>query len=142
MQEGTLLRLLIRALQAGAQIANELLLQTGIACLGNVVMPQVEEGIPLVMPSAVRSHPWGDRLSSAIFNRLREVDRIVGGVIQLHRTQFHVIYPVILLIDVGRLDGGRLANARFAHTRFVSGSGFPTNLSCEVGIKIFQYPCA
>ena len=91
------------------------------------------------MTGTVGSHPRGDGLPSAIFHGLRQVLSISGRMIELHSSQFHVVHPVVLLVDVGRLDRGGLADTRLTHTCFIGGCGLCANLCSKVGIEGFQH---
>ena len=62
-------------------------------------------------------------------------------MVKFDSTQFHVIDPVILLIDVGRDDAHRLGIARIIDAHLEGVGGLGCNLGCKLGIIGLQHLC-
>ena len=105
-------------------------------------MAHVHERIPLVMTGTVGTHPRRNGFATAIFHCLRQILLVACSMKQFNRSQFHVIDPVVLLVDVGRNDAHRLGIAWLVNAHLVGISGLATNLGGKIGVIGCQNLCS
>src|SRR5512140_3047473 len=101
-------------------------------------MPEIYERIPLVVPRSFSPHPWNDRLCSSELNGIRAVDGISRQAIQLRRREFHIVDPVVLLIEIGSAARRGLADTRVAIPCCVCIDRLRPKLSRQGGIDPLQ----
>ena len=101
MQERVLNSFFVCTLNAGTHIAGEFFADTLIIHGSQMVVSHIHKRIPLIMAGAVGAHPRSDRLAASVFEGLRQIFGITGSFVQLHGSEFHVVYPVVFFVDVG-----------------------------------------
>ena len=102
-------------------------------------MPHIHERIPLVVTGAVRSHPRSHDFLAAIFDCIREVFAVSGPAVKFEGGKFHVVRPVLLLIDVWRENRGCLAATRLGNSGIVGSLSLCTDLRRQFRVERCQY---
>ena len=102
-------------------------------------MSHVHERIPLVMTGTVGSHPGRDGFTATIFHSLRQVLRVTCRVVEFNGAQFHVIHPIVFLIDIGRNDAYSLGVAGLVNTHLIGIGGLSADFGCKLRIVRSQH---
>ena len=145
-QEGVarLLGAHIDTLDARLDVADEFVPQAVVAAVGllsQAHVPHVHEGVPLVVAGTVGAHPGCDGLATAIFHCLGQVFRVACGVVEFDGAQFHVIDPVVLLVDVGRHHAHCLGIAGLVDAHLIGIGGLGGDFGGKLGIVGCQHLC-
>ena len=124
-------------------VADKLGLKALIAAslLCDTHVTHVHERVPLVVAGTVGSHPWSNRFTTAIFHRLGEIVGVTSGVVEFDGAQFHVINPIVLLVDVGRDDAHRLGVARLVESHLIGVGSLRADFGGKIGIIGLQHLC-
>ena len=104
VEKGIVLRPLKHPFEPAAQVAGKLPAHPPIVHPGQMIMPQVDKGIPLIMTGTVGPHPGGHRLEASILDRRLQVGGFARREVELGGRQLHIVGPVALFIDIGRDD--------------------------------------
>ena len=139
VQKGAFYRFLVRAFNARTHVADEFLADAAVVHFGKMVVPHVHERIPLVVACTVGAHPRSHRFATSVFKGLGQVFVVAGGFVQFHGSQFHIVHPVVLFVNVGRQDRGSLACSRFLYAFLIGGIGLGFDFCCKFRIVVFQY---
>ena len=86
-------------------------------------MARVVERVPLIVACRVGAHPRRHRLALRVRKGVAQVARVTGELVQQRRAEFHVVDPVVLLVEVRRAAGRGLADAGIALAQRVGGHG-------------------
>ena len=100
-----------------------------------MVVTNIDKGVPLVVTGTVGSHPGSEGLTTGILYRLIQEMVLVCALIKLHRSQLHIIHPVVFLVDVGREYRGGLTDTGLLSSRLIGGFCFAANLLGKIRIE-------
>ena len=83
----------------------------------------------MVVPCRVGAHPRGDGFGHGVRSGVGEIAALRREAVQGSAGEFHVVVPVVLLIEIGRRARGRLRRSRMGGGVVVGLRGTP----CKVG---------